>query len=78
MTREQCREARRLLGWTQNQLAEAADICLHAVGTFERIGREARRSGSHRRSAIRAALEDAGVIFTSGDAPGVRLRKQGE
>jgi hypothetical protein len=26
VTREQCREARRLLGWTQNQLAEAADI----------------------------------------------------
>ena len=27
-------------------------------------------------AAIRAALEAAGVEFTNGDAPGVRLRKQ--
>ena len=29
-------------------------------------------------AAIRAALEAAGVEFTNGDAPGVKLRKQTE
>ena len=29
-------------------------------------------------AAIRAALEAAGVEFTNGDAPGVKLRKQAE
>jgi DNA-binding XRE family transcriptional regulator len=75
MTPEQCRQARRLLGWTQQQLAKSVGVDATSVGIFERIGylpQPALRAD--RLANIRATLEAAGIEFTDGGAaPGVRL-----
>jgi transcriptional regulator with XRE-family HTH domain len=72
MTPAQCRAARALLDLTQPQLAAAANLGLSTIVDFER----SRRSVSAEALAtIRAALESAGVEFTNGDQPGVRLKR---
>jgi hypothetical protein len=59
---------------TQPVLAAAAGLGLSAVVDFEK----SRRAVSvEAQAAIRRALEAAGVEFTNGDQPGVRLRKGG-
>ena len=60
-----------MLGWNQNQLADAAKVSRQTLVDFER---GARMPYPNNLAAIRAALEEAGVEFTNGDAPGVRLR----
>lgn len=72
----QCRAARGLLGWTQEQLATASEVAVVSIGQFEKEKAEPRRATL---AAIRAALEAAGVIFvaSNGEGPGVRLRKGG-
>jgi transcriptional regulator with XRE-family HTH domain len=72
MTPAQCRAARALVDLTQPQLAEAAGLGLSTLVDFERSRRAVSASAS---AAIRAALETAGVEFTNGERPGVRLRK---
>jgi transcriptional regulator with XRE-family HTH domain len=74
VTREQCRAARGLLGWSQADLAEAALIGIVTVRQFETGAHEPRRLTLH---AIRRALESAGVEFIdeNGGGPGVRSRK---
>jgi transcriptional regulator with XRE-family HTH domain len=64
--------ARAGLGMTAEALAAAAKISKVTLSDFE-IGKRA----PHPRTlaAIRAALEAAGVEFTNGGQPGVRLRK---
>jgi DNA-binding XRE family transcriptional regulator len=80
ITREQCRAARALLGWTQDQLEAAtenggAKVAKKTIADFE-VGKRA----PYTRTLldIRRALEGAGVIFIAenGDGPGVRLVKQ--
>ena len=71
-TAAQCRAARALLKWSQDKLAEASKVSAKTVGDFER---EARTPHHHILADIGAALESAGVEFTNGDQPGVRLRK---
>jgi DNA-binding transcriptional regulator YiaG len=70
----QCRAARSLLDCDQGKLAESAGLGLSTVVDFER---ERRVVSGKAISAIRAALESAGVIFIAenGGGPGVRLRK---
>jgi transcriptional regulator with XRE-family HTH domain len=67
-----CRAARALLDWTQPQLAEAAELGLSTVVDFERSRRVVSAEAVQ---AIRHALEVAGVEFTDGDEPGVKLKK---
>ena len=74
MNSSQCRAARALLKWSQTQLAEASGVALSTVADFEIDKREPR---SDNLTAIRRALEDAGVEFIpakSGKGVGVRLR----
>ena len=78
MTSEQLRAARGLLGWSQMQLGLRSDTSKHVVKKFELTGQVAT---VHRRpdltdplATVRATLEAAGIEFTDGDAPGVRLR----
>ncbi|WP_231367909.1 helix-turn-helix transcriptional regulator [Acetobacter aceti] len=66
----QCRGARAMLEWNQDRLAEAAGVSRPTIKDFER---GARTPHPNNLAAIRAALEAAGVEFTNGDAPGVRL-----
>lgn len=63
-----------MLGWTQTQLSEAASVARQTVVDFER---GARTPYPNNLSAIRAALEAAGVEFIeeNGGGPGVRLSK---
>lgn len=71
MSPEQCRAARGWLGWTQQKLADQAKIGLSTLRDFE--GRR-RKPIANNLDAIKRALEAAGIEFTDGDAPGVRLR----
>jgi len=70
----QCRAARGLIGWSQDQLAAASKVGKATIANFERG-----TSTPYDRTLadIKAALEAAGVIFVeeNGEGPGVRLRK---
>lgn len=66
----QCRAARGLIDWSQQQLAEAARVGIVTVRQFESGAVQPRNSS---RAAIQRALEEAGVEFTNGGQPGVRL-----
>ena len=70
----QVKAARELLGWKQTDLAEASGL---SIVTIRRLEAQAGELGGREDTvaAIRAALESAGVVFTNGDEPGVRLRK---
>jgi transcriptional regulator with XRE-family HTH domain len=68
----QCRAARALLDMDQAVLAAAAHVSRNLINGFER-GRHA--PGHNNLAAIQRALEEAGVEFTNGNAPGVRLKK---
>ena len=73
ITSSQIRAGRHLSNLSQPDIAKATGLSLPTI----------RRAESERKvsvsadaiSAIRAALEAAGVEFTNGDQPGVRLRK---
>ena len=74
ITPTQCRAARGLLDWSQQDLAEKAGVGIVTIRQLE--------SGMHapRRATldvVRRALEAAGVEFIeeNGGGPGVRLRK---
>lgn len=70
----QLRAARALIGWTREELADAARTTTRTLARLEAGETEARLSTAR---AIRAALEDAGVIFIEDnhEGPGVRLKK---
>ena len=73
ITAAQCRAARGLLSWSQERLAEQANVARATVADFER---ETRKPMANNLAAIRSALEAAGVEFIAenGGGPGVRLR----
>jgi transcriptional regulator with XRE-family HTH domain len=74
MTPEQCRAARGLLDWGQQDLAEKAHVGVVTVRQLEADTHEPRRAIL---DVIRRALDAAGVDFLdeNGGGPGVRLRK---
>jgi transcriptional regulator with XRE-family HTH domain len=71
MRRDLWLTARALLGWSQEQLADAAGVPLSAVYTLERIG----SADEEYKRRVQMALESAGVVFTDGDEPGVKLKR---
>jgi transcriptional regulator with XRE-family HTH domain len=72
MNAAQCRMARAALKLGVRELAEKAKVSPATIVRFEASG-----AGVLERTvdAIRTALEAAGVEFTNGDQPGVRLSK---
>ncbi len=60
-----------MLGWSQDQLAAAAGVAKQTLADFER---GARSPYERTLRDIQQALELAGIEFTNGEAPGVRLR----
>src|SRR5262249_40351457 len=75
ITSSQCRAARGLLDWTQQELADRAGVGIVTVRHFEGGLNEPRRATLE---VIRRALEAAGVEFIqqNGGGAGVRLRKR--
>jgi transcriptional regulator with XRE-family HTH domain len=67
----QCRMARAALGLGVRELAASAKVSIDTVARFER-GEELKERTVE---ALSRALEAAGVEFTNGDQPGVRLSK---
>ncbi len=74
MSSELIRAARALLRWDQQDLAQASEVSLP---TIKRLEARPGVLNAHRPtvSALRRALESAGIEFTNGDVPGVRLRR---
>jgi hypothetical protein len=79
VTPDQMKAARTMLGWNVQRLSAFSGTSVHMVRTFERTGRvtplHVRERPIDAIAAICATLEAAGIEFTNGDAPGVRLRK---
>ena len=74
VTPAQCRAARGLLGWNQQELARQAGVGIVTVHQLETGVSQPRRATL---DVVRRALESAGVEFIdeNGGGPGVRLRK---
>ena len=68
----QCRAARALIGWSQDELAIASKVAKATIANFE-LGK--RTPYDRTLDDMIGALEAAGVEFTNGEQPGVRLRK---
>ena len=72
----QFRAARDLLRWTARELAHRAVVSVSTVNLIENA--EGVPSVTSKQvEAVRAALEEAGIEFLDGDAPGVRLHAKG-
>ena len=67
----QLRMARAAIGWGVRELAEKAGVTANTVTRIEN-GADAKQSTI---DALQRALEAAGIEFTNGDQPGVRLTK---
>jgi transcriptional regulator with XRE-family HTH domain len=72
ITPEQCRAARGLLDWTQEELADRAGVSRSTVREFEKGRHELQRSSA---AQILGAFEISGVVMIHGTdlGPGVRL-----
>jgi transcriptional regulator with XRE-family HTH domain len=75
VTAAQCRAARGLLDWSQQDLAAKAGVGIVTVRQLEGGAHEPRRATL---DVVRRAFESAGVDFIeeNGGGPGVRLRKR--
>jgi len=67
----QLRMARAAIGWGVRELAEKAGVTANTVTRIEN-GADAKQSTI---DALQRALEAAGIEFTNGDQPGVRVTK---
>ncbi len=67
LTASQCRAARALLDWTQADLASGACVSPGTIRGFEAGQRVLHRATA---TAIRQALEAAGVVLLGADAEG--------
>jgi transcriptional regulator with XRE-family HTH domain len=74
ITPAQCRAARGLLGWTQQDLADSAHVGVVTIRQFE-SGATVPRYATL--DVVKRALEQGGALFIdeNGEGPGVRLRK---
>jgi transcriptional regulator with XRE-family HTH domain len=74
MSPAQCRAARALVGWSQDQLAAASGVAKATIANFEAGKRE---PYARTLADLATALEAAGVVFVAenGGGAGVRLRK---
>jgi hypothetical protein len=77
MTSELLRAARALLRWQQRDLAAASAVSLATVKRLEAMGGVLIAHASTV-TALRRALEAAGIEFTNGNQPGVRLRRKAQ
>jgi transcriptional regulator with XRE-family HTH domain len=62
------------LKWSRDELAEASSVALRTIIDFERDARAPRGATL---DSLARALEAAGVEFTNGVQPGVRIKAKG-
>ena len=70
----QCRAARALLNWSQEDLVRHSTITKKTIADFERGATTPRPQTLDQ---ILAAFEAAGIEFLNGNRPGVRIRGKG-
>ena len=75
ITGRQLAAARSLLNWSQGQLALAADVDKQTIQNWETERHIPREETINR---VRRAIEERGVEFTNGGAPGVRFKPKPE
>jgi transcriptional regulator with XRE-family HTH domain len=75
ITASQCRAARALIGWSQQELASEAGVGIMTIHQLEKDGSQSRRATLE---VVQRALESAGVEFIeeNGRGAGVRWRKK--
>lgn len=71
ITPAQCRAARAMLRWGQDELATKAGVARATVLEFEN---ERREPYAGTLLLLRQALEAAGIEFTNGNTPGLKLK----
>jgi DNA-binding XRE family transcriptional regulator len=76
ITGNQLKAARALAGIDQLAVAQAAKVAVNTIRNMESRGPNPITSGAVTLRSVQSALEAAGVEFTNGGQPGVRLRKQ--
>jgi transcriptional regulator with XRE-family HTH domain len=69
----QCRAARGLLGWSQGDLARSSGVSEKSIADFER---QARVPYERTVRDLMTAFETAGIEFTNGDAPGLKMKSE--
>jgi DNA-binding XRE family transcriptional regulator len=74
ITPQQMKAARAFAEWDQKQLAAASGVSLPTIQRMEKLGMA--RSSVANATAVKEALESAGVEFTNGDQPGVRMKRR--
>ena len=62
------------MAWSQERLAEAAGVSLPTIKRLE-PGEGSLATKVETMEKLRRALEAAGVEFTNGDQPGVRMKR---
>ena len=75
-TGNQLKAARALAGIEQSKLAEAAKLNVNTIRNREAAGTGPIAGRSVNVQAVQRALEAAGVEFTNGGEPGVKLRRR--
>lgn len=70
----QVRAARALLNLSQAELAKRAGVSQRSISGYEAETSQLMRANL---AAVRQALEQAGITFTNGDEPGVRMKAAG-
>ncbi len=70
-TSGQCRAARALLGWSQDELSELSKVAKKTIADFER---GARQPYERTLRDIRQTLEEAGIEFIPENGGGAGLR----
>jgi transcriptional regulator with XRE-family HTH domain len=71
ITGAQVKAARELIKWSQSKLAAETGVSVASIVKFEDGGQ---RPSMLDLSVVKRMLKDAGVEFTSGGQPGVRLK----
>ena len=74
MTSAQLRAARAMLDWSQSDLARESGLSVETIKRLERMKGILDATKVSTLTSITDAFAEAGVEFTNGEAPGVRLR----
>jgi transcriptional regulator with XRE-family HTH domain len=76
LTGNHLKAARALAEMDQEALANLAGVSINTIRNMEAAGAEPVGGRATTREQVQLSLESAGIEFTNGDAPGVKLHKR--